>query len=164
MWLVDTLCRLRYGKAYTGCTINKGTEFYVYTVNELYDYYKLSKGSGAGDILLDSILDKLIETENINNPQQMQRAYILKNLEPFRHLTKKETVELYNKGLASFDDVRIKINFSSLIQRFERENTDITEFGINIEFDNKINVINQKLKDYVNEEKDNEKQGEAQSD
>ena len=83
---------------------------------------------------------------------------MLSELEPYRHLTRGELVELYGKGLASREDVLLKIGFSDFIRRFERENINILEFGVQLPFDRRINVIRDQLKQYANES-DNDNQG-----
>ena len=47
----------------------------------------------------------------------------------------------------------MKINFSNFIRRFERENINILEFGTEIPFNEKINIISNKLFDYARENK-----------
>jgi hypothetical protein len=76
----------------------------------------------------------------------LNRVNILLNLEPYRHLTTKEA-----QSLGVFDDKELilKANFSSLIQRFERENTLITDFGNGINFNEKINRIKNTLLSYI---------------
>jgi hypothetical protein len=76
----------------------------------------------------------------------LNRVNILLNLEPYRHLTTKEA-----QSLGVFDDKELilKANFSSLIQRFERENTLITDFGSGINFNEKINRIKNTLLSYI---------------
>ncbi len=152
-WTTDMICRERYGGAYLSASINLGTEFYVYTLKDLFAKYEEAKKTGASDSILDSIQDKIIEVENINNPTEMQRVVVLKHLEPFKHLTKHQVVELYGKKIiTNLQDVILKVNFSSLIQRFERENTNVIEFASELEFDQKINIIKQNLLNYVSEE------------
>jgi hypothetical protein len=45
----------------------------------------------------------------------------------------------------------LKLNFNAYIDRFERENINVIEFGANILFDTKINNILKILKQYVKE-------------
>lgn len=152
-WLTDTLCKARYGDAYMGCSINYGTEFYTYTITELYGQYKQGKEIGIGDAVMDGILEKLIEAETQNNPIEMQRIQIIKHLEPYKHMSKIEVSELFAKGiLTDKAQLIIKLNLSSFILRFERENMNIVEFGSQIAFSEKINRINLKLQDYANEQ------------
>ena len=148
----DTICKLRYGDAFISSSINWGTEFYVFTVKELYAKYELAKKNGMAESELDAIVQHILEVEYKNNPQILQRMLILKQLEPYPHKTLDEVLTLADKGLLDKKKVLLKINFSSYIDRFERENINIISFGTNISLKDKINNINKKLLDYVNEE------------
>ncbi len=145
----ETICRLRYGNAFVSAKINYGTEFYTLNATELRQRYAKAKENGASEAELDALLTQTIETEYRNNPLQLQRMLILADLEPMRHLSRKEVMELYDKQLVDEQTMRIKLDFANLIRRFERENTNVLEFGNAIAYDKKISIINQKLKDYV---------------
>lgn len=147
----ETVCRLRYGKSFVSAKINLGTEFYVANPDKLREKYKLAKESGASESELDALQNQIIETEYRNNPTQLQRMLVLSELEPYRHLTRDEVLNLYEKGLINSDELRIKLNFSSFVRRFERENTNLLEFGTQIPFDRKIDIVTQKFKDYAKE-------------
>lgn len=148
----DTICRLRYGDSFISSSINWGTEFYVFTVKELYEKYKSAKDSGATESELDAISQHILEVEYRNNPLVLQRMLILKQLEPFPHKTLEEVIKLNEANLVDPKMVKLKINFSSYIDRFERENVNIIAFGINKTLREKISIISKKLLDYVNEE------------
>lgn len=148
-----TICRLRYGNSFIAAKINYGTEFYTLTSTEIRERYKLAKESGASEAELDALQDQIIETEYRHNPMQMMRMMTLKDLEPLRHLTRDEVLTLREKGLISEDEAILKLDFVNFIRRFERENTDIVEFGSLIEYPKKIETIKQKLQDYVNEKR-----------
>ena len=81
-----------------------------------------------------------------------QRLQLLGELEPYNHLTRDEVMTLQQKGLATVEDVVIKTNFADFIRRFERENMSVTEFGMNIDYDKKIQAISDRLKEYASEE------------
>ena len=147
-WTEDTVCRLRYGATYLSNTIFYGSDWYLYDVDQLTEQYKLAKEAGATDYQLDLIQDQIIETENKNNPMALQRAEILKNLEPYRHQTRAEVLEMMEKGFGDKDLIAVKLNFATFVLRFERENTDIVEFGSALSFSNKINIILNTFKDY----------------
>ena len=147
----ETVCRLRYGKQFVSAKVNYGTEFYLYDANELRQRYKSAKEAGASEGELDALQNQIIETEYRNNPTQMQRMLILSELEPYRHLTRTEILDLYGKNLISEDELRIKLNFASYVRRFERENMNILEFGTQVPFDKKISVITNKFFDYARE-------------
>lgn len=150
-FIEDTVCKLRYGAAFISSSINWGTEFYVFTVTELYSKYKQAKENGASNSELDAISQQILEVEYRNNPLVLQRMLILKQLEPYPHKTLDEVLKLYEKELLSENLVRLKINFSSLIERFERENINIIEFASNKPLREKIDIINKKLLEYVSE-------------
>lgn len=157
----DTICKLRYGEAFISSSISWGTEFYVFTVKELYDKYKQAKDNGASEAELDAITQQIIEVEYRNNPLVMQRMIILKQLEPYPHKTQNEVVTLFDKGLLDKNKVILKLNFSSYIDRFERENINIIAFGANLSLRDKVNTIYKKLLEYVTEEQITAPQGEG---
>ena len=121
----------------------------ICTAAELRESYKNAKDAGASEAELDALYAKIIETEYRNNPMMRNRLMILADLEPYQHLSKDEVIELQGKGLATREDVLVKLNFADLIRRFERENMSVTEFGENIDYDKKIQAIAARLKEYV---------------
>lgn len=147
----ETICKLRYGNLFVSAKVNLGTEFYTLSVSELRNRYKVAKESGASEAELDAMQNQIIETEYRHNPTQLQRMFILSELEPYRHLTRNEMLDLHAKNLINEDELRIKLNFVNFVRRFERENTNILEFGTQVPFAKKIEIINNKFKEYANE-------------
>lgn len=145
----DTACILRYGDNFLSSSISMGTEFYIYSIDDLYAQFEKAKKNGASDAELDAISNQLISTEYRNDPTQMQRMMILKQLEPYRHYTFDELIKLQEKSLLDNEMLQIKINFSTFVDRFERENTNIIEFGYQLEFAKKIEIITDKFKEYA---------------
>ena len=150
-WVDETICRLRYGNLFISASVSYGTEFYLFTTDELRDRYQKAKETGMSEAELDALHQQIIETEYRNNPQMLQRMLILADLEPYRHLTRTEVEALYEKGIAKVEDYLVKLNFSELIRRFERENMNIIEFGSAIQYDSKIEAIKQRLAEYAME-------------
>lgn len=147
----DTVCKLRYGGAFISSSVNWGTEFYVFTVTELYSKYKQAKENGASNSELDAISQQILEVEYRNSPLVLQRMLILKQLEPYPHKTLDEVLKLYEKELLNENLVKLKMNFSTLVEKFERENINIIEFASNKPMREKIDIINKKLLEYVTE-------------
>lgn len=147
----DTVCKLRYGGAFISSSVSWGTEFYVFTVTELYSKYKQAKENGASNSELDAISQQILEVEYRNNPLVLQRMLILKQLEPYPHKTLDEVLKLYEKKLIDENLVKLKINFSTLVEKFERENINIIEFASNKPMREKIDIITNKLLEYVTE-------------
>lgn len=152
-FIEDTICKLRYGDAFISSSISWGTEFYVFTVTELYSKYKQAKENGASNSELDAISQQILEVEYRNNPLVLQRMLILKQLEPYPHKTLDEVLKLFEKGLLDENLVKLKINFSALIDRFERENINIIEFASKKPLRDKINIITNKLLEYVTKDR-----------
>lgn len=148
-FIEDTVCKLRYGNAFISSSVNWGTEFYVFTVTELYSKYKQAKDNGASNSELDAISQQILEVEYRNNPLVLQRMLILKQLEPYPHKTLDEVLKLYEKKLIDEKLVKLKINFSTLVDKFERENINIIEFASNKPLREKIDIITNKLLGYV---------------
>lgn len=151
LFVDETCCRLRYGTAFLSASVNYGTEFYLFTSDELRDRYKKAKEAGMSEADLDALLQQIIETEYRHNPQQMQRMIILADLEPYRHLTRNEVSQLYRDGIVSIEEYLIKLNFSDLVRRFERENMNIIEFGDALDYTKKIGIIKEQLRAYASE-------------
>ena len=151
LFVDETCCRLRYGSAFLSASVNYGTEFYLFTSDELRERYKKAKEAGMSEADLDALLTQIIETEYRHNPQQMQRMIILSDLEPYRHLTRDEVAQLFDKGIVAREEYLIKLNFADFVRRFERENMNIIEFGDTIDYDKKIGIIKERMKEYAGE-------------
>jgi hypothetical protein len=147
----ETVCRLRYGDDFLDMSVNYGTEFYIYSTEELYKKYDLAKKSGASNAELDLLQNQILEVEYKNNPMLLQRLLVLKHIEPFRHYSVEEVFKFASTGLVDKETLLLKLNFNAYIDRFERENINVIEFGANIPFDTKINNILKILKQYVKE-------------
>ena len=150
-WVDSTCCRLRYGSLFISASVSYGTEFYLFTTDELRDRYQKAKESGMSEAELDALHQQIIETEYRNNPQMLQRMLILADLEPYRHLTRAEVQGLQQSGIVRMEDLIVKLNFADFIRRFERENMNILEFGSAQAYDRKIETIRERLADYARE-------------
>ena len=75
-------------------------------------------------------------------------------LEP--HKTVNESKQLLTDGAMTSDEFVIKARFSNYIARFERENTNIIDFGRDLDFDKKIDNITEILKSYIIKTETNE--------
>ena len=133
--------------------IDYGTDFFLASVDELWAKYKQAKEAGASESELDMLQNNILETEYRNDPSQLRRMKILSDLEPYRHLTRDEAIQMRDKGLISDSDLRIKLNFSNFVSRFERENTNILDFGTEIQYAKKIDKIMSEFERYAKEQK-----------
>ena len=152
-WVDETCCRYRYGRYFLSANINYGTEFYLYSTDELRAQYKAAKEAGAPESELDAMQNRIVETEYRNDPMQRRRMLLLAELEPYRHLSRQEVRELFASNIISEQDLRIKLNLPNFVRRFERENTNIVEFGAAIPYTKKIDIITAEFRRYADEMK-----------
>ncbi len=150
-WVDTTCCIGRYGRLFVSAKINYGTEFYLYSTQELRNQYKAAKDAGAPESELDMMQNRILETEYRNDPVQLRRMMLLAELEPYRHLSRTEVGELFEKRLVNEQDLRIKLNFPNFVRRFERENMNIVEFGNQIPYQSKIDKIMAEFRRYADE-------------
>ena len=152
-WVDETVCRLRYGRYFISAKINYGTEFFLQTADDLRQRYKAAKEAGAPEAELDMMQNRILETEYRNDPMQLRRMILLAELEPFRHLSRQEVTDMFDKNLISEQDLRIKLNFPNFVRRFERENTNILDFGSEVNYQKKIETIVAEFRRYADEQK-----------
>ena len=152
-WVDETVCRLRYGRYFISANISYGTEFFLYSADELRKQYQAAKESGAPESELDMMLNRIIETQYRNDPMMLRRMMLLSELEPYRHLSRVEVTEMFEKNIVSEQDLRIKLNFPNFVRRFERENTNILDFGEAIPYQRKIETITAEFRRYADEQK-----------
>lgn len=150
-WVDETCCRLRYGSYFLNAKINYGTEFYLYSPEELRERYKAAKEAGMSESELDMMQNQIIQTEYRNDPMQLRRMLILAELEPYRHLSRAEATDLFKANIISEEDLRIKLNFPNFVRRFERENMNILEFGSELPYERKIAIITDEFRKYASE-------------
>ena len=60
---------------------------------------------------------------------------------------------MLNEGIVDKEDVAVKVNFESLLRRFERENGSVESFGTEMEYRDKVSRIQDTLKAYIREYK-----------
>lgn len=149
-WVDTTCCVLRYGRdKFISANINYGTEFYTLTPEAILARYAKAKESGASDAELDAINDQLIATTYRHDPILLQRMSILADLEPYRHVSKDQMIDMFKEGIVNADILALKLDFSGYIRKFERENANILDFGSGIPYQKKIETIYKTLLDYA---------------
>ena len=82
--------------------------------------------------------------------ERIERAWILYNLNPEPHKTVDQCRQLVADLAMDQTDFVIKSRFNTFIARFEREQTNVLDFGRELDFDTKINTIYDTLKTYIN--------------
>lgn len=148
-WVDKTCCLLRYGDRFKSLSIDYGSTFYLLSADDLLAMYTKTLKEGGDSVTLDTLQDQYYETRFRNNAEELERAKLLLEVEPLRHLSKEQVQKMYDGKSISYEDYMMKLNFSSLIMRFERENVEITEFAENSTMSDKVNKIRAALLSYI---------------
>lgn len=147
-FVIDTTAKIMYGDRYIGCTVSYGTDFYLQDLDSVTAEYKTTVEAGLPMYILQAKRNQIDELQSKNNPNERQRLYILRQLEPYQDIAFSEL-----QGLSGVDPIKfaIKLNFATFVNQFELEYGNIVEWGSKLEMKTKIERINQVFKTYVEE-------------
>jgi hypothetical protein len=148
-WEAYTLAKGRYGDDFLGCFIDLGTDFYLYESQYLLDLYHTARTAKADSSILDSLQNQYFAARYRNSPDQLQKEMIITHIDPLRHITTEEAAKLHEMNAVGFSDFVVKLNLSTFVNRFERENAPLTKFGSLLPFDKRINTIKSIIYSYV---------------
>ncbi len=152
-WIVYTVARLYYGPDLDlKIEANFGTEWYLISEDQLQARFEKAKEIGLPKSEQLMIYDQIIETKYKGNSSKILRQKMLLKLDPLPLYTEQETIELFKEGAIDQEQYNLKINFHRFVNRFERENTSITEFGSNLDMGQRIERIREILNQYNNED------------
>lgn len=129
-WVLATMGKIIYtSEQFKGVNVSFGTEFMIFSVKDLYELYQTGRENGFDDATLDVIKERIIETENKNDEVLKNRLKFIGKLEPYRHKSLMDIIELKRAGVP-FDNelIAIKANMANLVARFESENGEITKY------------------------------------
>ena len=145
----DTVARLMFGDSFISSTVYYGDQFFLKSVDNLQAEYEQAKKSGEPDEEIDQIYRQILATKYKGNDERIERAWILYNLNPEPHKTVDQCRQLLSDGAIDKTDFVIKSRFNTFIARFEREQTNVLDFGRDLDFDTKISAIYDILISYV---------------
>lgn len=149
-FVLETMGKLRHGAAFMGATVNYGTKFFLYDYANLLLEFQESKKAGLPNFELAAQIDQILETKYQNNPDQIARFKVLKELEPFRYYTLGEIKNF--PGNTDPRLIQLKKSFEQYVARFEEQFTNVVNFLPFAEFEQKINFIRTMLMSYVDED------------
>lgn len=147
----NTLAKLRYGERFIGCEIDYGTNFFLKDVDDLQEELRSAKESGASEVIVSAIGDNILNTRYRDDKQNRQRADIIDELDPMPNKTMEEAIAILENGGVDKINFIIKSNLLRFVKRFERENTDVVNFGSLTNYNRKIEQILESFKMYAEE-------------
>jgi hypothetical protein len=150
-WIIKTVGRSMYLNLTVSVDSNFGTEFYLVSEDDLQKRFDTAKKIGLPVEEQFNLYKQLVETKYKGNANKMERVLMLLDLDPYPMQSIDECIKL--KGASVLDDFQLsfKVNFIKLISKFETENTIITEFAKNLEYYQRIEIIETTLTTYNQE-------------
>lgn len=140
-WIVTTVAKSMYTDIKITVDADFGTEFYLISEEDLQARFKEAKAIGLPQEEQMMIYLQLIDTKYKGNPNKVARQKMLVRLDPMPLYTTKEVLELAGKNLIDPATLSMKINFLNFVSRFEMENVPITQFGLNLPPDKRLEKI-----------------------
>lgn len=144
-WIVKTVGKIFYKNSDISVDANFGTEFYLITEEELQQKLKSAKEIGMPIDEQLSIYKQLIQTKYKGNPIKQKRQQMLIDIDIYPMNSVKDCIELKKENVIDDFELSLKANFLNFINRFETENINITQFGINLEYKQRIDLIKKVL-------------------
>ena len=143
---------LRYGKnTLKGISIDYGTKFFLKTSADLIEELNTAKENGSHASVIVAIMDEVIESKYRNDTSGLSRAKIIQELDPLPDKTQDESLTIFEKGGITKAQYVIKSQLLNFVNRFEREQASLIEFGSQIDFKLKIQSIYEELEKYAQE-------------
>lgn len=163
---IERMAEVRYGEDYEGSIINYGNNFFLYSSGQLIDAYSQAKKDGLPDYILDDMRQSINEVKFQNNPLAKDRFNILAKLEPYKNKSVADLKTIKEIDPTSIDPKLfiLKSNFSYFIDKFEREYLPVQMVLPFQSMELRINFINSKLMNYVNEQLTEAKEASSGSD
>lgn len=159
-WVATTLAQIKYGEKFSGCEIDYGSEFYLIDPSDILVKIGTSKANNVPDQVIMDMTVQYFNSKYRTDSETRARMEILRDLDPFPSSNVTEIFALFaqNAEIVGREDLYLKTHFEELINRFERENVSLVDFGDVYSYREKINVIKQTLLTYVKEKFDPSKQ------
>lgn len=156
-WCVKTCLKAKYQtesvSVDVGVSYSLGTEFFVLSESDIYMLIEAAKKAGTQATQIAELNYMLCYTKYKNNPSKAQYMRISSDLQPSAFDTRQEVLDKYNSGMITNEDYYLYLNFTDLLNRFERENGSIVDFGSELDYSAKIERIRTTLDFYIQQKR-----------
>lgn len=165
-WTLETIARMQYGDKFMGCEIDYGTEFYLISPNEILKSIGDARALNVPDTVVMDMTRRYFNSKYKTDADSRKRADVIRDIDPFPSNTSLEIFEIYKASpeIIGTEKMYLKVHFEELINRFERENVSLENFGKPYEYYKKIEIIKTQILVYVNEAINTSQQGQRISD
>ena len=149
-WTLESLAKIRYGTdEVLNFIIDYGDKYFLKSLDTLEKELTSAKATGMPESFIIDIIQQMIETRYKNDPQELERNKLLLHLEPFPSRGIEEMIEINSKFALPSNTLNKKLEFNSLIKRFERENGALELYRPDATFMNRVDSINDILDGYI---------------
>lgn len=145
VWIVETVGLCMFKNINVDVEANFGTEWYLVTEEDLQKRYDNAKKIGLPLEELLNIYKQIIETKYKGNAMKLSRNLMLLDLDPYPIYSIADVITLKKEGVIDEFELLFKVNFLKYISKFESENVPITQFGLNLEYWERIESIKKTL-------------------
>jgi hypothetical protein len=112
--------------------------------------YTEARNNQLDAAVLDNLQYLYYQTRFRRQTLELERVNITLALDPARHATPDQVMGMYQAGILSREDYAYKVNTSSLLDRFERENGPLTEYQAdNEDYGRRIEAIRAIVYSYI---------------
>jgi len=149
VWIVSTIANIYIKNTEIEVNANFGTEWYLKPYSEINEDFKKAIESGLPTEEIDLIYNQLIETKYKGNPYKIQRLKLINSLNPVPYKTFDEKKSLLESEIITKDDFIISERLVTFVKRFEKDNGDILDFGIDQDDKVRLNTISKQFRNYI---------------
>lgn len=148
-FLTDTIGKMIYKDVYRGCEVHYGRKLNIRDENLILNEIEQSKRTGMPVSYIRTLLQELIATRNRNSRADMERGFMLLDLEPMAIYSLKEVLD----SEYTSDEIKCyKMHFDDYIDQFELEYGSITLFEALSDYQKRITDIKTILDKYNTEQ------------
>ncbi len=153
-WTVKTLCLMQFDDDFIRAEVDYGSQFYLTDEYALLDSLADAKDNRVPDAVVSDITRQYFETKYRADSQTKKRMKIVLDLDPFPSKSIEDVWAIYKEtpALIGDENMWVKMHLDGLLQRFERENVPLVEFGNQFEYYEKINIINKTIRGYASKQ------------
>lgn len=151
-WILETLNKVTNGPNSTiSVACDFGTEFHLVSEEEMQKRYDNAKKIGLPEAEIDTLYMQLIDTKYKNNPDLVDRMWLIKIIDPCPYDTLDQKIRKFELGIITEQEFVLTTRLMKLVERFEIEQIDLVSYGKLLTLREKLSKIKVELTKYADE-------------
>ena len=151
VWIAKTVGKTIIKDKELHISANFGTEWYLVGEDQLQERYKNALEIGLPIEEVDMIYNQLVETKYKGNSSKISKLKIVNELNPLSYISSEQKINKLANGVISKKEFLFSERLTIFVDRFEKENGSIVEFGEEIDYSEKIKKIVEQINKYTDE-------------